>query len=104
MPKAKTSANSTALPKSPTGIYGLDDVTQGGLPKGRPTLLCGAAGTGKTMFAMEFLYHGAADYNEPGVLGERLRADIVKLASQYLRPELKRPTIRAMETKTSTIE
>jgi circadian clock protein KaiC len=59
-----------ALPtigKSPTGISGLDDVTYGGLPTGRPTLLCGSAGCGKTLFAMTFLYNGAVDYNEPGV-------------------------------------
>jgi circadian clock protein KaiC len=55
------------LPKSPTGIKGLDEITGGGLPLGRPTLICGAAGSGKTLFSMEFLVHGAMDYNEPGV-------------------------------------
>ena len=55
------------LPKSPTGIRGLDDITNGGLPKGRPTLVCGGAGCGKTLFAMEFLVRGATEYNEPGV-------------------------------------
>jgi circadian clock protein KaiC len=53
--------------KSPTGIRGLDDVTQGGLPQGRPTLLCGSAGCGKTLFGMSFLYNGAVQYDEPGV-------------------------------------
>jgi circadian clock protein KaiC len=53
--------------KSATGIHGLDEVTQGGLPRGRPTLLCGSAGCGKTLFAMTFLYNGAVEYNEPGV-------------------------------------
>src|ERR1700749_3070402 len=53
--------------KAPTGIRGLDDVTQGGLPKGRPTLLCGSAGCGKTLFSMTFLYNGAIQYDEPGV-------------------------------------
>jgi circadian clock protein KaiC len=53
--------------KSPTGIRGLDEVTQGGLPQGRPTLLCGSAGCGKTLFAMTFLYNGAVEYDEPGV-------------------------------------
>jgi circadian clock protein KaiC len=53
--------------KSPTGIRGLDEVTQGGLPQGRPTLLCGSAGCGKTLFAMTFLYNGAVQYDEPGV-------------------------------------
>src|SRR5512134_333342 len=55
------------LPKSPTGIPGLDEITGGGLPKGRPTLIAGAAGCGKTLFAMEFLVNGAIYYNEPGV-------------------------------------
>ncbi|MCX6175539.1 MAG: circadian clock protein KaiC [Ignavibacteriales bacterium] len=55
------------LPKSPTSIQGLDEITGGGLPKGRPTLICGGAGCGKTLFAMEFLVRGATIYNEPGV-------------------------------------
>jgi circadian clock protein KaiC len=55
------------LPKSPTGIAGLDEITGGGLPKGRPTLVAGAAGCGKTLFAMEFLVRGATQYDEPGV-------------------------------------
>jgi circadian clock protein KaiC len=55
------------LPKSPTGIPGLDEITGGGLPKGRPTLIAGAAGCGKTLFAMEFLVNGAVQFNEPGV-------------------------------------
>ena len=55
------------LPKSPTGIHGLDEITGGGLPKGRPTLLCGGAGCGKTLLAMEFLVRGATQFHEPGV-------------------------------------
>lgn len=55
------------LEKTPTGIKGLDEITGGGLPKGRPTLVCGAAGCGKTLVAMEFLVHGAIDYDESGV-------------------------------------
>ena len=55
------------LPKSLTGIQGLDEITEGGLPKGRPTLICGSAGCGKTLLAMEFLVRGATQYNEPGV-------------------------------------
>ena len=55
------------LPKSPTSIEGLDEITGGGLPKGRPTLICGGAGCGKTLFAMEFIVRGATLYNEPGV-------------------------------------
>ncbi|HSE37745.1 MAG TPA: ATPase domain-containing protein, partial [Blastocatellia bacterium] len=56
-----------ALRKSPTGIGGLDDITGGGLPTGRPTLICGSAGCGKTLFGTEFLVHGATRYGEPGV-------------------------------------
>lgn len=55
------------LLKSPTSILGFDEITGGGLPKGRPTLVCGGAGCGKTLFAMEFLVRGATLYNEPGV-------------------------------------
>lgn len=54
------------LEKSPTGIEGMDSITEGGLPKGRPTLICGAAGCGKTIFAMEFIIHGA-EMGEPGL-------------------------------------
>jgi len=57
----------TQLPKSPTGIQGLDEITGGGLPKGRPTLICGGAGCGKTLLAMEFLVRGATQFKEPGV-------------------------------------
>jgi len=62
-----TQFQQNVLPKSPTGIQGMDEITGGGLPKGRPTLVCGNAGCGKTLFAMEFLYRGATQYNEPGV-------------------------------------
>jgi circadian clock protein KaiC len=61
------SAPTPQLPKSPTGIRGLDDITNGGLPKGRSTLVCGSSGCGKTLMAMEFLVHGALQYDEPGV-------------------------------------
>ena len=57
----------TFLTKAPTGIRGLDEITEGGLPKGRPTLICGAAGCGKTLLAMEFIVRGAREFNEPGV-------------------------------------
>ena len=56
-----------SLAKAPTGIQGLDEVTGGGLPRGRPTLVCGSAGCGKTLLSMEFLVRGAKEYNEPGV-------------------------------------
>ena len=55
------------LPKTRTGIVGLDEITGGGLPKGRPTLICGEAGSGKTLFSIEFIVRGATDFNEPGV-------------------------------------
>jgi circadian clock protein KaiC len=56
-----------SLPKVATGITGLDDITGGGLPKGRPTLVCGSAGCGKTLLSMEFLVRGAVEFGEPGV-------------------------------------
>ena len=55
------------LPKTPTGITGLDEITSGGLPKGRPTLICGEAGCGKTLMSLEFIIRGAMEFNEPGV-------------------------------------
>lgn len=66
---AKPSPKNTAvkLEKSPTGIAGLDELTFGGLPKGRPTLVCGGAGCGKTLLTLEFLLRGALHHNEPGV-------------------------------------
>ena len=65
--KGKPKSVVARLAKSPTGMKGLDEITNGGLPKGRPTLVCGAAGCGKTLFAMEFLVRGATQFNEPGV-------------------------------------
>ncbi len=56
-----------SLPKTKSGIQGLDEITNGGLPQGRPTLLCGGPGCGKTLMSMEFLVKGATLYNEPGV-------------------------------------
>lgn len=56
-----------SLRKSPTGIKGLDEITGGGLPTGRPTLICGSAGCGKTLFGVEFIVRGAIEYDEPGV-------------------------------------
>jgi len=55
------------LPKCPTGILGFDEITEGGLPVGRPSLVCGSAGCGKTLFAIEFLVNGAVKYGDPGV-------------------------------------
>jgi circadian clock protein KaiC len=73
------------LPKSPTGIEGLDEITEGGLPKGRPTLICGSAGCGKTLMGIEFLVRGIQEFDEPGVLmafeetGEELAANVASL-------------------------
>jgi circadian clock protein KaiC len=55
------------LEKCQTGIRGLDEITEGGLPRGRPILVCGGAGCGKTLLAMEFIVRGARDFGEPGV-------------------------------------
>ena len=56
-----------ALPKCPTGIKGFDQITEGGLPKHRTTLICGSAGSGKTLWGIDFVIKGAINYNEPGV-------------------------------------
>jgi len=63
----KKSAGPEGLVKCPTGISGLDEITGGGLPQGRPTLIVGSAGSGKTLMSMEFLINGATRFNEPGV-------------------------------------
>jgi circadian clock protein KaiC len=67
MKKAEHKLLNKYLSKSPTGIQGFDEITGGGLPTGRPTLICGGAGCGKTLFGMEFLVRGATQFNEPGV-------------------------------------
>ena len=66
--KAAIASSPATLGKSPSGIKGLDEITGGGLPTGRPTLICGAAGCGKTLMAAEFVVRGAAQYNEPGAI------------------------------------
>jgi circadian clock protein KaiC len=81
----KPTSPATRLPKCPTGIQGLDEITGGGLPRGRPTLVCGGAGCGKTLLAAEFLVRGAAQFDEPGVLmafeetEAELRANVASL-------------------------
>jgi circadian clock protein KaiC len=73
------------LQKEPTGIRGFDEITRGGLPQGRPTLVCGSAGAGKTLFAMEFLVQGAMHHDQPGVFmsfeetGEELTKNVASL-------------------------
>ncbi len=64
MKSRSAGASPPALPKAPTGITGLDEITLGGLPRGRPSLVCGTAGAGKTMLAMEFLVRGAVEFGE----------------------------------------
>ncbi len=67
-PKRKNSDTVlNGVPKCPTGIHGLDEITVGGLPRGRTTLVCGGPGCGKTLFGMEFLVRGASEFGEPGV-------------------------------------
>ena len=63
----KSTSPTAGLPKCPTGIQGLDEITGGGLPRGRPTLVCGGTGCGKTLLAAEFLVRGAVQSGEPGV-------------------------------------
>jgi len=65
--KSRNRNKLTGVEKCPTGIRGLDEVTEGGLPRGRPTLVCGSAGSGKTLLASEFIVRGARDFDEPGV-------------------------------------
>ncbi|KAA2215220.1 KaiC family protein [Pseudoroseomonas oryzae] len=73
------------LPKAPTGIAGFDDITGGGLPAGRPSLICGSAGSGKTLFATTFLVNGTTLFDEPGVFmsfeerSEDLAANVASL-------------------------
>ena len=55
--------------KAPTGITGFDEITGGGLPRGRTTLLVGGPGSGKTLLALQFLVHGAQECKEPGITG-----------------------------------
>ena len=64
---SKSTSSATCLPKCLTGIQGLDEITGGGLPRGRPTLVCGGTGCGKTLLAAEFLVRGAVQFGEPGV-------------------------------------
>src|SRR4051812_20952703 len=69
MPQKKKRAAAVLRPlaKTPTGITGLDEITRGGLPTGRPALVCGGAGSGKTLLSLEFIVRGAMEYGEPGV-------------------------------------
>lgn len=81
----------SVLHKAPTGITGLDEITSGGLPAGRPTLVCGDAGCGKTLFAVEFLVRGALQFGEPGVFmtfeerADELATNVTSLGFDLLR-------------------
>src|SRR3982074_2248333 len=66
--RKKSSTKKITLAKTPTGIVGVDEITGGGIPRGRPTLICGGAGCGKSLMAMEILVRGITEFNEPGVL------------------------------------
>ena len=83
--KMERPAQAKSLPKAPTGIHGLDEITGGGLPKGRPTLICGGPGCGKTLMAAEFLIRGALEHKEPGAFisfeetGEELAQNVASL-------------------------
>lgn len=83
--KARRAVSTASLAKCPTGIQGLDEITLGGLPRGRPTLVCGTAGCGKTLLGMEFLVRGASQFDEPGVcisfdeIAEELSANTASL-------------------------
>jgi circadian clock protein KaiC len=83
--KMERPAQAKSLPKAPTGIHGLDDITGGGLPQGRPTLICGGPGCGKTLMAAEFLIRGALEFKEPGAFisfeetGEELAQNVASL-------------------------
>ena len=66
--KKSPALNRNKLHKCPTGIKGLDEVTEGGLPEYRTTLVCGGAGSGKTLLGIDFLINGALDFKEPGIL------------------------------------
>lgn len=83
--KVTLETSNNALAKSPTGILGLDEITNGGLPLGRPTLICGGPGCGKTLFSIQFIVKGATDFGEPGVImafeekAEELAANVASL-------------------------
>ena len=84
-PAARSCHHGPELAKTATGIRGLDEITRGGLPKGRPTLVCGGPGSGKTLLGLTFLVNGAVQFDEPGVLmtfeenAEEIASDVASL-------------------------
>ena len=110
-PDGADPSSTKELPKTPSGIQGLDEITGGGLPSGRPTLVCGGAGCGKTLFAMEFLVRGATEYGEPGVFmafeetAEELAANVTSLGFDLKRLEAqKKLAIDYVRVERSEIE
>lgn len=89
--KKSPSLKGRQLKKVLTGIKGFDDLTLGGLPKARPTLLCGGPGSGKTLFGIEFIVNGAQLFNEPGVIvafeekGDELATNVASLGFDLAR-------------------
>jgi circadian clock protein KaiC len=85
MPRSSKKLSQDSLKKTPTGIIGFDEITKGGLPTGRPSLICGDAGAGKTLFSIEFIVNGATLFGEPGVImafeekGEDLEENVASL-------------------------
>src|SRR6188768_1003506 len=77
--------NKTTFPKVPTGISGLDEITNGGFPRGRSVLICGSAGSGKTLFGAQFIVKGITEHNENGVImtfeetGKELAKNVLSL-------------------------
>ena len=94
MTPAKRNKPIKFLPKSPTGIPGMDEITGGGLPKGRTTLVAGGPGCGKTLFATEFLVNGAIQFDEPGVF----------IAFEESAEELAQNVSRLFSLKSSLVE
>jgi circadian clock protein KaiC len=96
---ARSENRPASLPKCPTGIHGLDEITLGGLPRGRPTLVCGGAGCGKTLLGMEFLFRGARDFGEPGVCfsfeetEDELTANVASLGFDVAEPVARKKLI-----------
>lgn len=80
MSRSARKSNLQPLEKKPTGISGFDEITGGGLPAGRPSLICGEAGAGKTLFSIEFIVRGVTEFKEPGVIVifEEQAADLEK--------------------------
>ncbi len=109
--RARATRSRIGLAKARSGIHGLDEITGGGLPRGRPTLVCGGPGCGKTLFSMEFLVRGAVEYGEPGVFvafeetAEELASNVASLGFDLPRLEAqKKIAIDYVRVERSEIE